>query len=106
MSHDAARGVQVVISFIEAADMSFKAALSVAVTIGGMMAATAILKSESAENQRLDLSRPVLWTAEPVRVPPPLNFASGDGEDSGRFCVSEIGLRIDCDLINTASSSL
>jgi len=96
-----------VISFLEAADMSFKAALSVAVTIGGMMVATAMLKTEAAETSRLDLSRPVLWTAQPTRVPAPFRFAANDAPqisaDAGSVCVSNIGLRIDCDLIDASA---
>jgi hypothetical protein len=96
-----------VISFIEAADMSFKAALSVAVTIGGMMAATAMLKTEDSQTTRLDLSRPVLWPAEPTRVPAPFRFATDDAvnvsADAGPVCVSTIGLRIDCDLIGASA---
>ena len=96
-----------VISFFEAADMSFKAALSVAVTIGGMMAATAMLKSEATETTRLDHSRPVLWPSEPTRVPAPFRFAANDpaqvAADAGAVCVSNIGLRIDCDLISASA---
>ena len=96
-----------VISFIEAADMSFKAALSIAVTVGGMMAATAMLKTEAAETTHLDLSRPVLWPAEPTRVPAPFRFAVSDlpqiSADAGSVCVSNIGLRIDCDLIDASA---
>ena len=96
-----------VISFFEAADMSFKAALSVAVTIGGMMAATAMLKTEATETTRLDLSRPVLWPSEPTRVPAPFCFAANDpaqvAADADAVCVSNIGLRIDCDLIGASA---
>jgi len=94
-----------VISFIEAADLSFKAALSVAVTIGGMMAATAM--TEKTQTTRLDLSRPVLWPTEPTRVPAPFRFAADDAvnvsADAGPVCVSTIGLRIDCDLIGASA---
>lgn len=100
-------GLSVIISFLEAADMSFRAALSVAVTIGGMMAATAMLRNESREIARLDLSRPVLWPAEPTRVPSPFRFAANDAAeisaDAGAVCDSNIGLRIDCDLIGASA---
>lgn len=88
----------VVISLVEAADMSFRAALSIGVTIGGMWVATGIMKTEAGEGTRLDISRPALWTAAPVRIVP----ASRD-QLSIRTCIDSIGLRIDCTLIDASA---
>jgi hypothetical protein len=92
---------RMVISFLEAADMSFRAVVSVAVTVGGMWVATGIMKTESAESRRLDISRPALWTAEPVRIVSASKVqARGDTET---ICTDSIGLRIDCALISASA---
>ena len=97
------------ISFREAADLSFQVILAVTLTITAMATATYVIKSEQNSASPIDTGRPSLWTAGPVRID--AGSQADIREDSiiqlssstGGVCSDAIGLRLSCDLLQTAA---
>jgi hypothetical protein len=101
------------VSFREAADLGLQIALALALTVSGMAVASFAVRNEKAEISAIDVSRPSLWTAAPVRVDltmqaylradAPAGPELAGGADD--MCHDPIGLRFSCDLITTATAS-
>ncbi|MBC2803506.1 hypothetical protein [Rhizobium ruizarguesonis] len=101
------------VSFREAADLSLQIALVLALTASGMAVASSAVGGEKAGISALDVSRPSLWTAAPMRVDPttqaylradaPAALELADGADD--LCHDLIGLRLSCDLIVTSGTA-
>ncbi|WEA27170.1 hypothetical protein [Rhizobium binxianense] len=97
----------------EAADLGLQIALALALTASGMAIASSALGGEKAAVSPIDLSRPSLWTAVPMRVDPTTQAslradAPAEVELAGarnEQCHDRIGLRLSCDLIATASTA-
>lgn len=93
------------ISFREAAELSFQIVLSVSLVVGGMSLATVTAKSSQKEIRKLDVSRPVLWTSAPVVVDRHDNFftisvkSASTANAADDICSNAIGLRVTCELI-------
>lgn len=93
------------ISFREAADLSFQIVLAVGAVACGMSLAIVAAKSEQPR-QMIDVSRPVLWEASIVRVdrhkPLTITVNTAANRPEGDLCSDAIGLRISCNLLKTA----
>lgn len=95
------------ISFREAAELGFQIATAVAVVICGTSIATIAAQSHLKPQQLIDVNRPVLWAAEPVRIDRQTQLltitihkpAVMDGQVANAVCSDAIGLRIACDLV-------
>lgn len=97
----------------EAADLGLQIALALALTASGMAIASYAVRGEKARISAIDVSRPSLWTAAPVRVDlttqtylradAPAGLELADGADE--LCLDPIGLRLSCDLITTTAST-
>ena len=93
------------ISFREAAELSFQIVLSVSVVVGGMAFASVTAKSSQKESHPLNVSRPVLWTSAPVIVDRHDNFftisvkSASTANAADDICSNAIGLRVTCELI-------
>jgi len=97
----------------EAADICLQIAIALALTVSGMAIASYAARGEKARISAIDVSRPSLWTAVPVRVDPTtqaylrvdgpagLELAGGAGD----LCHDPIGLRLSCDLVTTTVST-
>ncbi|MBY5542416.1 hypothetical protein HFO60_20715 [Rhizobium leguminosarum] len=94
----------------EAADLGLQIALALVLTASGMAIASSAMGGEKAA---IDVSRPSLWTAAPMRVDPtrqaylradaPAALELADGADD--LCHDPIGLRLSCDLIVTSGTA-
>ncbi|ASR06761.1 hypothetical protein GFL91_04035 [Rhizobium leguminosarum bv. viciae] len=101
------------ISFREAADLGLQIVLALTLTMSGMAVASYAVRNDKAKISAIDVSRPSLWTAAPVRVdlttqtylradaPAGLELASGADD----LCHDPIGLRLSCNLITTTAST-
>ncbi len=101
------------ISFREAADLGLQIALALTLTVSGMAVASYAVRNDKTKISAINVSRPSLWTAVPVRVdlatqtylradaPAGLELA-GAADD---LCHDPIGLRLSCDLITTTAST-
>jgi hypothetical protein len=95
------------ISFREAADLSFQIVIAVTVVVCGTALATVTAKGKQKPRQLIDVSRPVLWEAGPVRIDRQEQLltitvrkpATTDGKAANSLCSDAIGLRIACDLV-------
>ncbi|MBY3036531.1 MULTISPECIES: hypothetical protein [Rhizobium] len=97
----------------EAADLGLQIALALALTASGMAIASSALGGEKGRISAIDVSRPSLWTAAPVRVDvttqtyqradAPAGLELAGTEDD--LCHDPIGLRLSCDLITTTAST-
>ncbi|EJT06060.1 hypothetical protein [Rhizobium sp. CCGE 510] len=101
------------ISSREAADLGLQIALALALTVSGMAIASCAVGGEKAGISAIDVSRPSLWTAAPMRVDlttqaylradtPAVQELADGAED---LCRDPIGLRLSCDLIATSSTA-
>ncbi|MEK1865244.1 MAG: hypothetical protein AAAC49_26040 [Rhizobium leguminosarum] len=101
------------ISFREAADLGLQIALALALTMSGMAVASYTVRNDRAKISAIDVSRPSLWTAAPMRVDPATQaylradasaaLELADGADD--LCHDPIGLRLSCDLIVTSGTA-
>ncbi|MFF0949240.1 hypothetical protein ACFYE9_16635 [Rhizobium leguminosarum] len=101
------------ISFREAADLGLQIVLALTLTMSGMAVASYAVRNDKAKISAIDVSRPSLWTAAPVRIdlttqtylranaPAELELASGADD----LCHDPIGLRLSCNLITTTAST-
>ncbi|MBY5560982.1 hypothetical protein HFO49_09625 [Rhizobium leguminosarum] len=97
----------------EAADLGLQIALALVLTASGMAIASSAMGGEKAGISAIDVSRPSLWTAAPMRVDPATQaylradasaaLELADGADD--FCHDPIGLRLSCDLIVTSGTA-
>jgi hypothetical protein len=96
--------VTLLMTFREAADVSFQIVLAVGAVAFGMSLASLAAKSEQPR-QMVDVSRPVLWEASVVRVdrhePLTLTVNTAANQPEGDLCSDAIGLRISCNLLKT-----
>ncbi|AVC49533.1 hypothetical protein GGE50_006023 [Rhizobium leguminosarum] len=58
------------ISIREAADLGLQIALVLTLTMSGMAVASYAVRNDRAKISAIDVSRPSLWTAAPMRVDP------------------------------------
>ncbi|EJZ21278.1 hypothetical protein NE852_09000 [Rhizobium sp. Pop5] len=96
----------------EAADLGLQIAIALALTVAGMAIASSAMGGEKVTISALDVSRPSLWTAVPMRVDPatqaylradaPAGLLLADGADG--LCHDQIGLRLSCDLMATGTA--
>lgn len=101
------------ISAREAADLGLQIAIALAMTVSGMAIASCALRGEKDRISAIDVSRPSLWTAAPVRIDPTTQAylradASAGLELAGSTddqCLDPIGLRLSCGLITTTAST-
>ncbi|QKK15470.1 hypothetical protein [Rhizobium indicum] len=101
------------ISFREAADLGLQIVLALTLTMSGMAIASYAVRNDKAKISAIDVSRPSLWTAAPVRVDfttqtylranAPAGPELAGGADD--LCNDPIGLRLSCDLIATSSAA-
>ncbi|EJC79018.1 hypothetical protein Rleg4DRAFT_0599 [Rhizobium leguminosarum bv. trifolii WSM2297] len=97
----------------EAADLGLQIALALVLTASGMAIASSAVGSEKTGISAIDVSRPSLWTAVPMRVDPttqaylradaPAALVLADGADE--LCHDQIGLRLSCDLMATSGTA-
>lgn len=101
------------ISFREAADLGLQIALALTLTMSGMAVASHAVRNDKAKISAIDVSRPSLWTAAPVRVDPTAQAYLRADDPAGQelaggtddLCHDPIGLRLSCDLITTTAST-
>lgn len=101
------------ISFREAADLGLQIVLALTLTVSGMTVASYAVRNDKTEISAIDVSRPSLWSAAPVRVDPTTRaylradasagLELADGADD--LCHDPIGLRLSCDLIVTSGTA-
>lgn len=97
----------------EAADLSLQIALALALTASGMAIASSAMGGEKAGISAIDVSRPSLWTAIPMRIDPTTQAYLRADAPAGpelaasaeRPCHDLIGLRLSCDLIVTSGTA-
>jgi len=97
----------------EAADLGLQIALAITLTMSGMAIASYAVRGEKDKISAIDVSRPSLWTAAPVRIDPtrqaylradtPAGLELAGAADD--LCHDPIGLRLSCDLITTTAST-
>src|SRR4051794_21502932 len=101
------------ISFREAADLGLQMVLALTLTMSGIAVASYAARNDKAKISAIDVSRPSLWTAAPMRVDPAIQadvradasaaVELADGADD--LCDDPIGLRLSCDLIVTSGTA-
>lgn len=102
-----AGGATVLISFRDAAELSFQIMLAVAIVVSGTALATVTAKSKQKFRPVIDVSRPALWEAGPVRIDRQEQVltitvrkpATMGGQAASALCSDAIGLRVACDLV-------
>lgn len=104
-----AGGDALLISFREAADVSFQLAIAVATVACGMAIADLAMKKSDSYQPTIDVSRSILWASMPVRIGPQHQLSNGsdrladaEPQAASGTCSDAIGLRIACALL-TAS---
>lgn len=81
----------------EAGDLCLQMALALTLTVGGIALASNVVKATEQRVSVIDVNRPSLWSAGPVRV---LAFNGPEvAAGEGTSCHDTIGLRISCDLL-------
>jgi hypothetical protein len=94
------------ISLREAGDLCLQMVLALALILGGMALASTVVKATEQRVAAIDVNRPLLWSAGPVRVESIQLFAGRElAAGDGTGCHDAIGLRISCDLATFSSSS-
>jgi len=84
----------------EAGDLCLQMALALTLTVGGMALASTVVKATEQRVSAIDVNRPSLWSAGPVRVESIQLFAGQEmAAGDGTACNDIIGLRISCDLL-------
>lgn len=86
----------------EAGDLCLQMALVLALTVSGMALASTIVKGTERRVSEIDVNRPSLWSAGPVRVDSSERIEVADGR--GMPCHDTIGLRVSCDLLTFSVS--
>lgn len=97
----------------EAADLGLQIALALALTASGMAIASSAMGREKAGISAIDVGRPSLWTAIPMRIDPTTQaYLRADARAGPELaasaeqpCHDPIGLRLSCDLIATSSTA-
>lgn len=99
------------ISLREAADLGFQIALAVAAVVCTMAITDLSVKHGRVPGHTLDVRRPILWAAVPVRIDRENRVMTADsaipnkGQSEDSTCLDAIGLRMSCDLIAARRSS-
>ena len=92
----------------EAGDLCLQMMLALTLTVSGMALASTVVKATEQRVSVIDVNRPSLWSAGPVRVGNAEPILLSDGRDmtagEGMPCHNTIGLRISCDLLTFAVS--
>lgn len=87
----------------EAGDLCLQMALALTLTVGGVALASTVVKATEQRVSVIDINRPSLWSAGPVRVETAERMLAFDGQEvaagEGASCRDRIGLRISCDLL-------
>ncbi len=95
-------------SLREAGDLCLQITLALTLTMSGMALASTVVKGSQQQVSVIDVNRPSLWSAGPVRIesvvrsdtPGAQEIATGESVP----CHSTIGLRISCDLLSFSLS--
>ncbi|NEJ71014.1 hypothetical protein GR197_10745 [Rhizobium phaseoli] len=96
----------------EAADLGLQIALALALTASGMAIASSAVGREKGRISSIDVSRPSLWTATPMRVDPAAQahlradtpVARELAASTDTLCHDAIGLRLSCGLLATRTA--
>jgi len=88
------------ISLREAGDLCLQMTLALTLTVSGMVLASTVVKATEQRISVINVNRPSLWSAGPVRVENADRIPLSDGRD----CHNTIGLRISCHLLTSAVS--
>ncbi len=90
-------------SLREAGDLCLQVALALTLTASGMAAASTFVKGTERRVSVIDVNRPTLWSAGPVRVDGAERIEVSDGREVAAGeempCYNTIGLKISCDLL-------
>jgi hypothetical protein len=92
----------------EAGDLCLQMALMLALTVSGMALASTVVNGTERRVSVIDVNRPSLWSAGPVRVDSHERIEVADGREmaagEGMPCHDTIGLRVSCDLLTLSVS--
>lgn len=87
----------------EAGDLCLQMALALALTASGMALASTVVKGTEWRVPAVDVNRPSLWSAGPVRVDGAGRIEASHRQEmaagEGMPCYNTIGLRISCGLL-------
>ncbi|MBY5336262.1 hypothetical protein HFO99_20380 [Rhizobium leguminosarum] len=101
------------ISVREGADLGLQIVLALTLTMSAIAVASYAVRNDKAIISAIDVSRPSLWTAAPMRVDPATqahlradaSAALELADSADDLCNDPIGLRLSCDLIVTSGTA-
>lgn len=96
------------ISLHEAGDLCLQMTLALTLTVSGMALASTVVTATEQRVSLIDVNRPSLWPAGPVRVENAERILVSNGRDMAAGeampCLNTIGLRMSCDLLTFSLS--